>query len=379
MPVSEGVPRWSVPSRARRLFGRQTITVAPEDTAGAVVRVASLLLSRGTVEDGLRRIAQEALRLWRADEAAVLDTSRTLVLIRSTRPSGLALVGRRPTNEAGSTVAVPFPGPETASGLLRLRRRAGRSSFTAEDQRVLNGFAEQTAAFVRQVSTLLDAERRHVLAERERIARDLHDHVIGRLVGAGMTMNGLSPWITDPAGRQRLSEGLDELDAAVRDIRSSVHALRSGDSGSAGAGERIRQVVAEAAGHLGFEPTLTVCDSLDWIGQLQLLDNVIAVLRESLTNVARHAHARHVEVEVDHGGAGGRTVLLRVSDDGRGTVQWPVSCEPGPDGGHGLANLAYRADALGGTFRVDGEPGRGSTVVWEVPVPEEDGVGAGGD
>jgi signal transduction histidine kinase len=359
------------------LSGRQNATVSAEDTAGAVVRVASLLLSRGTIEDGLRQIAWEALRLWRADEAAVLDGSRTLVLLRPARTSGPAAVGRGGDDEAGPAAVVPFPGLETGSGQLRLRRRPGLSPFTDEERRVLNGFAEHTATFVRQVAALRDAERRQVLAERERIARDLHDHVIGRLVGAGMTINGLSRWITDPAGRQRLSEGLDEMDAAVRDIRASVHALRRGDPGSTDAGERVRQVVAEAAGHLGFEPTLTVSDVLERIDRPQLLDNVIAVLRESLTNVARHADARQVEVTVDHGGSGGRTVLVRVDDDGRGTARWPATGEPGLDGGHGLANLAYRADALGGTFRVDGVPGRGSTVVWEVPVPDGDEAGTG--
>jgi signal transduction histidine kinase len=333
------------------------------------------VLSRGTVEDGLRQIAQETLVLWRADEAAVLEGSRTLVLLRSETVSGLTVVGRSSADELGPTVAVAFPGLGTATGLLRLRRCLGRSPFTEDDQRVLSGFAERTAAFIRQVSALLDAERRQVLAERERIARDLHDHVIGRLVGAGMTMNGLSRWITDPAGRQRLSEGLDELDAAVRDIRASVHALRRGDPGSVSAGERIRQVVAEAAGHLGFEPTLRLCDSLERIDHPQLLDNVVAVLRESLTNVARHADARQVEVDVACRGAEKRTVLVRVRDDGRGAARWPVSREPGPDGGHGLANLAYRADALEGNFRVDGEPGRGSTVIWEVPLPERRGTG----
>jgi signal transduction histidine kinase len=331
-------------------------------------RIAALLLSPGSVQDGVRQVAEEALRLWRADEVAVLDADRMLLLLCPDQPARLTVVGQRVTSEDGPTLMVPFPTPEAATGRLRLRRRRGAPPFTPEDRRVLGGFAEQTATFLRRAGQRVEAERRQVLAERERIARDLHDHVIGRLVGAGMMMKGLDRWLSDPAGQQCLSEGLDELDAAVRDIRTSVHALRDGDPGPVGARERIRQVIAEVTGRLGFEPTLTIGDSPGLFEGPQLLDNVVAVLRESLTNVARHAAARRVEVEVDRCASGGDRIRVRVSDDGRGTARWPAPCEPGPDGGHGLANLAYRARALGGTFRAEGEPGKGSTLIWEVPL-----------
>ena len=100
-----------------------------------------------------------------------------------------------------------------------------------------------------------------------------------------------------------------------------------------------------------------------------VVDNLLAVLREALTNVARHARASRVEVDVDQRGAPVRTLRLRVHDDGAGPARQALPPGPRTDGGHGLVNMECRATALGGSFSFTGGPGEGSTLVWEVPLP----------
>jgi len=256
-------------------------------------------------------------------------------------------------------------GPATdASVALTVTRHRGGEPFTAADVDLLTHFGEQAALALELGQARADAERVLVLEDRDRIARDMHDHVIGRLFAAGMSAHGLTRWISDPAGRRKLSSHVDDLDAVIRDIRTSIFALDHDPVLAWGLPARVQQVVSEAVGHLGFAPTVHLDSGLEVPTGSATERNLLAVLREALANVARHAGARSVEVTV----SGGTTVDLTVEDDGRGLPEHRRA--PTLGGGHGLANMSDRATAIGGTFSVTARPGGGTRMHWVVPAGE---------
>jgi len=242
-------------------------------------------------------------------------------------------------------------------------RDRGREAFTASDVDVLTHFGEQAALALELEQARADAERVLVLEDRDRIARDMHDHVIGRLFAAGMSAHGLARWIDNPAGRRKLAAHVDDLDAVIRDIRTSIFALDHDPVQAWGLPARVQQIVSESVGHLGFAPTVHLDSGLDLPAGSVTERNLLAVLREALSNVARHADAGRVEITL----SGGATLELTVDDDGRGLP--PHRAAPGLAGGHGLVNMADRAATVGGTCTVTSRETGGTRVHWRAPLP----------
>jgi len=302
--------------------------------------------------------------------AVVMDEGRRLVgadHVTITRP----VTGTSPEGEphAGHALAVPMTvtgeGTEAvgASAVLTVTRDLGREAFTASDVDVLTHFGEQAALALELEQARADAERVLVLEDRDRIARDMHDHVIGRLFAAGMSAHGLARWIDDPVGRRKLAAHVDDLDAVIRDIRTSIFALDHDPVQAWGLPARVQQIVSESVGHLGFAPTVHLDSGLDLPAGSATERNLLAVLREALSNVARHADAGRVEITL----RGGATLELTVDDDGRGMP--PHRAAPGLAGGHGLVNMADRAATVGGTCTVTSRSTGGTRVHWRAPLP----------
>jgi PAS domain S-box-containing protein len=193
--------------------------------------------------------------------------------------------------------------------------------------------------------------------ERDRIARDLHDTVIQQLFAVGMTLQSLVGTIEDGAQVERLEWAVDELDSTIREVRSVIFGLQS-PRGDGGLRSRIMFLAREAQRTLGFEPTVRLVGLVDTAVSDAVAEQVVLAAREALANVVRHAEATGASVRV---AVAGDRVRLVVSDDGKGIA-------PGAPAGHGLRNLTERADALGGSCTVQSEPGRGTSVEWEVPV-----------
>ena len=107
-------------------------------------------------------------------------------------------------SDVGPMIAVPLAGGEATSAVLLVTRRRGRPAFEAHDRATIALFSEHVALALDRALAREDRERVRLVAERDRIARDMHDHVIGRLVGSGMAVQGLSRFITDDAGHVRL-------------------------------------------------------------------------------------------------------------------------------------------------------------------------------
>lgn len=266
----------------------------------------------------------------------------------------------------GPAVAVTVGTKEKLSGVLVLARLHGRPMFVGAEIAALPGFAGQAALGLELADRRRDAEQMSLLEDRDRIARDLHDLAIQRLFATGMTLQSARPFIEHPEGAERLNRAIDDLDATIKIIRTTIFGLREHDTAESPPKlrSRVLQVVDNATPALGFTPALRMEGLIDTDVPEGVADQVIAVIGEALSNVARHARATQVEAAVvaDTG-----LLLVTVIDDGVGL----------PEGSRrsGLRNLAERAERLGGTLSVSkGPKPRGGTVLeWRVPLlPEDD-------
>ena len=195
--------------------------------------------------------------------------------------------------------------------------------------------------------------------DRERIARDLHDTVIQRLFATGMSLQGSIRLVrSDPdAAVERIEGAVDDLDLTVKHIRTAIFGLEVTRPDRDSTRSRILALVHEAIGPLGFEPRVLLDGPVDTGMRPDTANELIATLREALSNVARHARASRVEVEVVFAD----DVRLTVLDDGVG----PPAV--GAPRGKGLANMAARAEKLGGTFSLGPAEPTGTRLEWRVP------------
>ncbi|MEU9997525.1 GAF domain-containing protein [Streptomyces sp. NPDC050848] len=261
----------------------------------------------------------------------------------------------------GPAVAVTVGTKERLSGVLILARRSGRSPFVGAEIAALPGFAGQAALALELADRRRDAEQVVLLEDRDRIARDLHDLAIQRLFATGMTLQSARRFVEHPEAVDRLARAIDDLDATIKIIRSTIFGLR--DHETFGTAPKLRsrvvKAVDSAASMLGFAPALRMEGLLDTDVPSEVADEVIAVIGEALTNVARHARARGAEVAVlaDDG-----VLAVTVSDNGGGIPEGrPHS---------GLRNLSERAERLGGSLSVcaRAEPRSGTELEWRVPL-----------
>lgn len=248
----------------------------------------------------------------------------------------------------------------TVFGNLYLSEKRGAPRFSQEDEDLVVGLA--AVAGVAIENARLHARVRDValVEDRARIARDLHDTVIQQLYATGLSLTAALRLTEKTEVRERLARSIDDLDRTMRSIRSTIFALEAADREEAGGlRSAVVGLVRRSENALGFSPRLTFDGLVDTLVSEGIGDHLVAALRESLSNVARHAHARRVEVEVV---VGDESVLLRVSDDGVGIPDDPR------DGGSGLRNLAERAAALGGAFTASRRETGGTVATWQVPL-----------
>ncbi len=260
----------------------------------------------------------------------------------------------------GPFAAAPFGTRESRLGALTVYRKRGAKPFTDSTVEVLTAFAAQAGVVLVLAEGARARERVGFYEERERIARDLHDVIVQRLYAAGMQLDLLARRPAKKlakADAARLGDAVDQLDAAIADVRSVVRALRHPDPAEPGADlvTSVRSEVDTAHELLGFEPSFHTAGDVAGVPVL-VADNTRAALREALSNVVRHAGAKKVSVDLQRE----RGVLrLTVTDDGCGIPKDVTK--------RGLNNLRERAEQAGGRCVVRSSPRTGTTVVWEVP------------
>ncbi len=259
--------------------------------------------------------------------------------------------------DLGPGMLIPLQGQDSVLGALFLGRLSEAPRFTEADVEVAGTFARHAAIVLELAAAREVADKVQRLEDRNRLARDLHDHVIQRLYGTGMSLQQLAGRV-DGDVQARLETAVSSLDETISQIRTTIMSLRTADEHHVTLEKLVSEIVSEAAPLLGFEPLVSLeAPSGEVAGALAA--DLAACVREGLSNVVRHASASHVEVvaTVDRGG-----VRLTVRDDGVGIRSTRRS---------GLANLAERAAQHGGTFEVETAPGAGTALTWVVPFPRQ--------
>ncbi|TGO04305.1 GAF domain-containing sensor histidine kinase [Serinibacter arcticus] len=259
-------------------------------------------------------------------------------------------------------------------GVLILFRLPGRPAFTQNDLAVAHDFGAQAALALKLAAARHAEDVASLLSERNRIARDLHDLAIQQLFATGMRLEHAKGLLAgaprEEEIRGELEDAIGGVDEGVRQIRGIVRSLRDRDE-QLPVVERLVREASLARSSLGFAPSMLLTldgeqlaeidagggesDEIDARLGVELGDDVVAVVREGLSNVARHAQATSARVEID---VAPRTVRVLVSDDGRGpdlTV----------DRRSGLANLTARAQDHDGVARLSPGPDGGSELLWE--------------
>ncbi|WP_092776155.1 GAF domain-containing sensor histidine kinase [Actinokineospora terrae] len=260
----------------------------------------------------------------------------------------------------GPFAAAPFGTRESRLGALTVYRRRGRKPFTGGTVEVLTAFAAQAGLVLVLAEGRNAHERVGLYEERERIARDLHDVIIQRLYAAGMQLDLLARRPTRKLPKPdatRLTDAVDQLDAAIADVRAVVRTLRNPDPApQADLAESVEAEVATARELLGFDPSFEITGDIADV-PADLADHLRAALREALSNVVRHAGALRVAVHLVRTPA---TLRLTIADDGCGIPQGVSE--------RGLKNLRERAEQVDGHCHVRSSPRSGTTVTWEVPL-----------
>jgi signal transduction histidine kinase len=261
-----------------------------------------------------------------------------------------------------SFLGVPIRVRDEVFGNLYLTDKTSAEVFTDVDEELVVGLAAAAGVAIENARLHARVQDLALLEDRERIARDLHDSVIQRLFAIGLSLQGAAGLIrTDPAvAAGRVEGAVDDLDLTVKQIRSAIFGLEPLTRGAeSGVRSQVLELVRDSGAALGFEPTVLFDGPVDTSTPDGLAVDLLATLREALSNVARHARAGRVDVTVAVDAAG---LLLRVADDGVGP--------PAPDQprGHGLDNMAARADRRGGSFDIGPATSNGTVVEWRVPV-----------
>jgi signal transduction histidine kinase len=350
----------------------------------AAAEITGVLVGTVRRTEALRLIARRAREAAGADLALVLladegDDRYTIEVADGDDPAAGRLTGRSvhsaafgpdqhhaldnlraaaewpgPVPELPAT-AVPLATAETVHGVLIVTHAADRPTAD-EDAVLLSTFAGQAALALDRARAQEEREQFAVLEDRERIARDLHDVVIQRLFATGMQLQGAIPHAARPEAVTRINAAVDDLDATIRDIRRSIFELRA-PTGPSLRGE-LRGAVDAATEALGFRPTLDTAGPVDSAVPDDVVPELLAVIREALANVARHARASQARVSVR---ADGDEVVLLVEDDG-------IGLDPDRARG-GLVNIGERARDLGGSLAITAGPdGRGTVLTWRAPL-----------
>jgi signal transduction histidine kinase len=272
-----------------------------------------------------------------------------------------AAAARAAMNHVGPAVVFPLGAPDSRRGVLTIGRRHGREPFPQAEAAFAASFAAQAGIALELAASRAEAERLSVYEDRDRIARDLHDLVIQRLYATGMSLQGTMPMISRPEVADRVSGAVDAMDQTIKEIRGAIFALQARETVSQpDARANIVRLVEEMTAMLGFAPSLRLGAGLRTLND-ELTEQALAVLREALSNMARHAGASRADVTVDIGQDGILSVI--VTDNGKGIS---------PEGRRsGLRNLADRAARLGGELRLDPAehtaPQPGTRLEWRVP------------
>lgn len=361
----------------------------------AIGEVTARLLAGVDTQEALHLIAARAAELVGAEHALIAlpqdssddDSIRSLQITVGVGPNGEALTGRSiPVGEStsgaafsdrvprtveklrfdftfgtgavfGPALVLPLRARESTSGVLLLARAEAGTAFDDDQLEVAASFADQAALALEQAETRATMNELEVLTDRDRIARDLHDHVIQRLFAVGLAMQSTHRRATrSPAVAQRLNEHIDQLHDIIQDIRTAIFDLHTVASQGPSLRAQLRTTIAELTDDTSLRVATRMTGPLDVVPH-GIAEHTHAVVREAISNAVRHSGASELSVtlSVDD------NLIVEVTDNGTGI---PEDAER-----RGLRNLAARAAAAGGSLTITSPITGGTRVLWSTPLP----------
>jgi two-component system, NarL family, sensor histidine kinase DevS len=245
---------------------------------------------------------------------------------------------------------------DTAAGVLVVLRRAGLPPFTDEQLDMMAAFAGQ-ATLAWQLAT---SERRmrelDVLTDRDRIAHELHDHVIQRLFAVGLAMQATVPLARSAEVQRRLSEQIDDLQEVIQDIRTAIFGLHTAPSGATRLRQRLEEAIAECSG-TGLRTTVQFVGPVSVV-DATLADHAEAFVRAAVGDATRQPNVSKLSVIVEVGDE----LRMTVAADGQGT--------PDAATADSRAEMRRIAEEIGGSLTVETGSDSETTLRWSVPLPD---------
>lgn len=290
-------------------------------------------------------------------------TSLSPIPIEETR-IGEAFIQREPGrfdhielagSDTGPALVLPLRASDKVAGVLVALRPVGAPRFSSEQLDMMTAFADQAALAWQLASAQRQMRELSVLTDRDRIARDLHDHVIQRLFAVGLALQGTIPRARAPEVQQRLTNCVDDLQQVIQEIRTAIFDLHGSSSGVTRLRQRLDEAVAQFA-TVGMRTTVQYAGPLSVV-DATLADHAEAVVREAVSNAVRHAQAASLAISV----AVEDELTIEVVDNGCG-IEGDIT-------GSGLTNLRKRAEEAGGSFTVESVPTGGTKLTWSAPLP----------
>jgi signal transduction histidine kinase len=343
------------------------IVTSAVEVIGARYGALGVLSERG---DGLSEFVHVGISPEVAEAIGHLPEGHGILglLILDPRPLRLSDLTRHPDSfgfpphhpPMRSFLGVPIRVRDQIFGNLYLTEKEDAQEFSADDEGLAVALAGAAGIAIENARLHARVRDLTLIEDRERIAADLHDTVIQRLFATGLALQGTVRAISPPQAAVRVEEAVGDLDETIRQIRSTIFALQAPRLPGRGLRAEILGLATEAGATLRFEPRLQLDGPLDSAVDDDIATHLLSVLREGLSNVVRHARASLVRITVR---VADGYVQAEILDDGVGLGG---GARPG---GRGLANLAHRAQTLGGHMSVAAGPeGKGTVLTWRVPL-----------
>lgn len=288
-------------------------------------------------------------------DSPVLQALRTRRVVHTDTLEGLPSAGR---GDEGHAVVLPLSATSTVTGVLIATREGGTEPWDDDDVARFESMANLAAVALEFAEQQRKKRLLDVLADRDRIAQDLHDNVIQRLFATGMSLQSAT---VEGIGTERVVEvvrhAIEQLDRTVREIRTTIFDLHTtGAAASTSLRRRLLDVLADLSIHSAVAPNIQFVGPIDTLVPMRIHPHAEAVLREALSNALRHSQSENISVSVSVQDA----FRIEIVDDGTGLPATPRRS--------GLANLERRAEQCGGTCEIGPADPRGTRVLWTVPL-----------
>lgn len=344
-------PLQLIAERARALTdAEQAIVLVPEDADTPAGDVDTLVVS-AAVGVLATDVLGQRVPVQGSTSGAVFRSGEPLITEKLRYPiQAFSDVGQRPA------ILMPLRAHDEVVGVIVVARGADQPPFNESYLDLVSDFATHAAIALVLASGREDARQLTILAERERIAHDLHDHVIQRLFAAGMDLQGTLARARSPEVADRLNRTLDDLQTIIEEIRTTIFELKSPAAAGGDFRHRIQRVVADLTGDRDLVTTVRLDGPMTAVGP-ELADHAEAVTTEAVSNALRHSGASRLTVSISVADM----FILDVIDNGCGIPA-------GNARRSGLANMARRAEQLGGTCEITSPPEGGTRVRWIAPL-----------